>query len=389
MRGAAWAATGAGPRRPSAIKASVLAYLMSLCLIACCSLLGTADTIPARASLLAHVRSMTATWREVAPGWRAAGPVGEAAHMRVLTLRMGPYPAPAVAAALALVLGCVGGGVLLASLLGGSRATSSDAAGSGKREIAGPLRLQVPEGWSRVAEARALPGFTTPGIAARQAETRMDLVAALLPADHASLLPAALVERLATSRPSPIAIPVVGGQLAYQYVALRVRGVPGVLDVLAWPTTRGVATVACLAAPAFAPLLASCDDVARTVSVAGAHGLPLGPATALLSRLPPVLASVDAARSAYARATTRGDAGAASRLAAAHRRAAGALSSVMAAGRRPIERALRAEGLAYARLAEALRTRDRSAAIRARGRIEAGERRLQRELDAVAGGYQR
>lgn len=311
--------------------------------------------------------------------------------MRVLALRIGMYPAPVVVAALVLVLGCAGAGVLLGSSLDPSGTTETDSAHAGTLETAGPLRLRLPDGWSRVAQPRALPGFTTRRpIAARQGEPRMDLVAALLPADHGSLLPAALVERLESPRPSPIAIPVGGGELAYQYVALRVRGMPGVLDVLAWPTTRGVATVACLASPVVAPLLSGCDEVARTVSVTGGRGLPLGPTTALLSRLPPVLASVDAARSAYARATARGDAGAADRLATAHLRAGEALSGVAAvAGGRPIVRALRAEGLAYAHLAAALETRDRRGAVRARGRIEASERRLQRELDAIAGGYQR
>jgi hypothetical protein len=303
--------------------------------------------------------------------------------MRTLPLPTGQSRTLALAAALVLVVACGAAGIRLGGSLGtsGGRQTSS---GSDRPEAAGPLRLVVPAGWARIEQPPPLPGFPTrQPVAARLEAPRIDLVAALLPAERASLLPAALVRRLEGPRPAATVVRVGGGVRAYLYSQLRVRGVRGVLDVLARPTTEGVATVACLATPAAAPLLASCDDAAQTVSVAGARPLPLGPAAGLLSRLPAVVESLDATRREDRAAAARGDAEAVTRLERAHRRAGEVLTGVAAPAQRSMGQALIDQAAAYERLARALRARDRRRALLARDDVEAAERRLRRQLDCA------
>lgn len=320
--------------------------------------------------------------------------------MALLAGAMSRHRTSALVVALVFVLTCTCGGVLVGRWLSASsRDDGSATAEMGKAEAAGSLRLRATTGWSRLAKPPRVPGFTDARrVVALHSEPQLDLVAGLLPAQHPSLLPAAMVERLGTRPPAATAVPVGNGSSAYQYAGLRVRGVPKAIDVLAWPTASGVATVACLAPAHAAALLASCDEVAGTVTVTGERGLPLGPSAALRARLPTLLASLDAVRRAHERAATRGDAGAADRLATAHRRAGETLSPLAPTPReRQIERALRAEGAAYRQLAEALRGRNRAEAIRAAGLVETGDRRLRRDLEclerdrsgAAACGYQR
>ena len=299
-------------------------------------------------------------------------------------LRPMQQPAPAVAAAIVLVLACGGAGVLLGRSLGGSDARDPEAQDLGRTATSGALRLQLPAEWSRVAKPPTLPGFATRDpIAARLKSLRIGLVAALLPADHESLLPAALLRRL-EAPPRPTMVLLADGTHAYQYLGLSVQGRDEIIDAYVLPTADGVATVACVVRAADAPFLSRCDEVARTMSVEPDRRLPLGPAAALRSRLPSVLATLDAVRNRYGQAATRGSSGAANQLATAHRHAGETLSRVaVAAGRPSLAQALRDEGLAYSRLGDALSRRDRPSAIRERTRIKAVESRLRRELDCI------
>ena len=288
-----------------------------------------------------------------------------------------------VVVGLAMLAACAAGGVVLGRMLGGPAAREQSAADD-RRVAAGRLRLLLPVDWSPAPDPPALPGFTgVERVAARLRAPRIDLVAMLLPARSPTLLPAELLERLASRRSRPSMVLFGERMRAYHYAGLRLQDVRGVVNVLAAPTSAGVATVACVATSAAAPVLELCDRLAQTVAVTGARAVALDPASAFRLRLPGVLASLDAAREAERRGVARGDAAAVTRLGTAHRSAGEDLVAVVPPARgtpMAIARQLLAEARSYTALAAALRQRRREQALRSRGHIEAADIRLSRLL---------
>ena len=288
-----------------------------------------------------------------------------------------------VVAGLVLLAACVAGGVVLGRTLFGP-APREQSGAEDRLVAAGRLRLLLPGDWSPATDPPALPGFTgAERVAARLPAPRIELVAMLLPARSSTLLPAELLERLVGRRPRPSTVLAGDRGRAYHYAGLRLRDVRGVVSVLVAPTSAGVATVACVAASAAAPVLEVCDSVAQTATVAGARTVALDPASAFRLRLPGVLASLDAAREAERRAVADGDEAAATRLGTAHRRAGEDLVAVAPPARgtpMAIARQLLAQGRSYAALAAALRQRRREPALRIRGHIETADARLRRLL---------
>jgi len=290
---------------------------------------------------------------------------------------------------LVLVLAGALAGLLLGRSIGGTDRSEPDRASAKRSVAAGQLRLSLPAGWSRSSDPPPIPGFdSAQRIAAQQPALRVDVVAALLPADDVTLLPSQLLRRL-TTRPGPptSALEIGGGLRAREYLQLRLKGTGQVLDVLVAPTTAGVASVACIARPAAAPVLSSCAEAARSVTVTGTRPVPLGPSAAFRSRLPAVLAALDAARMDENAAAARADRGAVRRLAAAHLRAGRALSPLAdrsVSAQQRIASALIEQAKAYELLAESLAAQRRGPAVRARARVRTAESELRRALRCAA-----
>jgi hypothetical protein len=244
---------------------------------------------------------------------------------------------------------------------------------------AGDLRVTLPPGWTRSPSKAAapIPGFG----AARAIHARAggaELAIAVLPARRASLLPPGL--RASPRRPTVVR---AGAIRAYHYVLPATARGPR--ELVAAPTTNGVATIACSAAPRGA-----CDRVLRGLQLATGGFLALDANAAFLARLPAATKALDAqhlrTREAFARTTDPDKAArSAARLAAAYRAAARTLKPLATA---PSGRAADTVDLLvrlrsdYARLASVVRSGDRAAFKGAAAAVDADEARLAARLQA-------
>jgi hypothetical protein len=297
------------------------------------------------------------------------------------TVRRRP-PASAVLVALPLLAAILG--AILALAFGddaGPAPVRATPAPAGRTVAAGDLRLTLPEGWTPIRTIPAMPGFE--GARATFARSwNADVAIALLPAVKPSLLPAQLdaAKSPASSRPR---VAGAGTLRGYHYVR-DPRGA-GVLDVVAVPTTRGVATIACRST-VVAP--DECDLALRGLRLARGSFVPLSADAAFLSRLPAVAATLDAERvrlrERLARATLAEDpARTADRLAGAYAGASSALRPLAA----PRSEAAGTVGLLerlrvrYVGLAGALRTGGRAAFVATARAIARDESRLAARLE--------
>jgi hypothetical protein len=243
----------------------------------------------------------------------------------------------------------------------------------------GDLRVTLPPGWtpSRSKAGPPIPGFDTPrAIHARAGHA--ELAIALLPAQRASLLPPGL--RATPPRPT---VARAGAIRGYHYI-LPATG-RGARELVAAPTTHGVATIACSAAPRGA-----CDRVLHGLRLATGGFLALDANAAFLARLPAATRALDAqhlrTREALARTTDPDEAARdADRLAAAYGAAARTLKPLAtaprggAAGTVDLLDRLRSD---YARLASVVPSGDRAAFKAAAAAVDADEARLAARLQA-------
>jgi len=296
----------------------------------------------------------------------AFGHVGATVHRR---------PSSAVLVGVALIAALLG--AMLALAFGEDAGKTPGHATpplAGRTISAGDLRLTLPNGWAPLRTGPDVPGFE----GARTAFARSwnaDVAIALLPAARPSLLPRRLdaAKSPSSSRPR---VAHAGAVRAYAYT----RALKGqrVVDIVAVPTTQGIATIAC-SSTVVAP--GECDRALRGLRLARGSFLPLSPDAAFLTRLHAVTLTLGARRARLRTRLAR-----ASLPQAAARTAAGLAGAYAAAGRalRPLA-APRSEAVAtvrlldtlrvgYGRLAGALRTGDRiafAATARAIGRDEA------------------
>jgi hypothetical protein len=244
----------------------------------------------------------------------------------------------------------------------------------------GDLRLTLPKGWTPIRTGPAVPGLRR--AQATYARTwNAEVAIALLPARRPSLLPARL-----EAMKSPAAKPQVervGEISAYHYI--RTPKGQRVLDVVVVPTTQGIATIACSAA-VVAP--DECDRALRGLRLARGRFLPVGANAAFLSRLPAVTTTLDAERvrlrARLGRASrAEGAARTAVRVARAYAVAGRELRPLVPAGSEPTATITLLDRLRsrYARLAAAVRTRDRAAFRAIAAGIERDEGKLSTRLD--------
>jgi hypothetical protein len=221
-------------------------------------------------------------------------------------------------------------------LLGGGSSGSGEAFSNSAS--AGYLELSFPGGWQHVASAPAIPGlaFSQPLALAPTATGGASgerLVAGEVSASGPSLLPPTFTSTLSGAPPHPETVQL-GTLEAYRYSGLSVRGLSGPLTLYTVPTSRGVATIACLGT-ATGTASAQCAQIAATLKLNGTTAFGLAPSPQYAAALHGVFATLHSAAGAGAaslRAATSAaaQAAAASQLAAAYSSASSALARLTA-----------------------------------------------------------
>jgi hypothetical protein len=188
-------------------------------------------------------------------------------YRRGAVLGAGPL---VLAAAVVTVVLATGGGN------GGAGDSTPDGVAGTHALKTADLALTVPAAWAE-RDVPDISGLHTEKAVAA-APGRSSYVAAGLVAGNAdpTLLPPKLLAAV-ERRPKPEKLTFAGLQ-AYRYDGLAPRGAQERLRVFAVLTNAGVAIVVCGTGPtATAAAAAGCDGVARTLKLASAKGLPIGP----------------------------------------------------------------------------------------------------------------
>jgi Protein kinase domain len=341
-----------------------------------------------------------ATEAAPAPPAPGAAPPGPPAAPRPATpvpaARRGGIPAGVVAAiALAALAALIGG-----YLAGNSGSSGADQPENTSSASAGALELTFPDDWERVNADAEIPGLELrdPIALAPGGQGEQQLVAGTSTrSGTAALLPAAVLDRLqGEPRGEPVEL---GENEALRYDGVRLDGLDDTLSLYTVPTTRGVATVACVAGGADSDaFLQQCENVASTLELTDAEAIPLGPGDEYVKALNGAMGRLNSARSGGLedlRDATRPDdqARAATALSNAYRDAARTLRDAPAppqdqAANAEIAGALEDAQRAYADMAEAARDGNGGAYSRARGRVRRAERAVDRALRAYQEGSQ-
>jgi hypothetical protein len=243
----------------------------------------------------------------------------------------------------------------------------------------GGVEVVAPPSWkpiTRASEPAPAP-FRRPVMVGR-ADDR--LLAELLPAQSATLLP----EALAGAEARRVRAVDIGGARGLRYDDVGPSGV----TILVLPTTRGVATVACDTSAGRAAR--ACVAAARAIRVPGARPLALGRDTAFRMALASVMRDSRAAREAGRRRLAAADgvgprAQAARAIARDLRRPAARLTGLAASGgATAVVAALEGAAASYDELAAAVEDGDRARHARAITRVAAAERAVDRAARAIA-----
>lgn len=188
---------------------------------------------------------------------------------------------------------------------------SSGAADASATTVTGPVvTLDLPAGWRTGTPRSEIPGLQIrrPVGAVAGEDARSGLVAGEMAAEEPSMLPLAFRRTLARV-PAPERLRL--GELeAYRYAGLRPKGMAGLLDLYLVPTTWGVATVACVAAPTDgAGVLGRCAQAAAGLRVHAARAFPVPPrdafAVAVKGAMDTLIRKRDLLRDRLRYATTR------------------------------------------------------------------------------------
>ena len=291
---------------------------------------------------------------------------------------------PALLAASALIF------VLLAGFLT-ARLTAGEQPSFANSASTDSLGLSFPDPWRRINRAPSIPGIDFKDrLALAPDAPGVQLVAGRVATTGPALLPRPFLKRLG-ERPRPDAVRL-GELAAYRYRGLRPGRSRRRVTLFVVPTTKGVATVACVGDRP-GDELGGCERIAQTLELSGAKPYPLGPDGRYAAALNKAIATLNSARERGLRelrraATPNGQARAADGVARAYRSAAKNLSEVSIS---PVARPANAAIIAalsraergYARLAADARGGNHRAYEAAREDVGRGEAAVQRALKGL------
>jgi serine/threonine protein kinase len=303
-----------------------------------------------------------------------------------------PFPIVLVAGAvLAAILGFVIGGSGGGGESGGGPPTVQAANAA--------MKLKVPEGWSRLATAPAVPGLDLedPIANAPGADGETVIFGTVAEAaNNSTLLPEDLIAAAGEVPRGREAVNLGPADLqAYRYEDVRLEGLDRPVTLYTVPTTAGVATVACLPGPEGTP---NCEAVANTLELSKGEPFPVGPsskyANAVNAAAGKLTKAVNRDQRTLARARTpSAQAKAARDLRAAYQQASKALSrlELSPADRGANARLVAALGgvaAAYGKAASAADDNDKAAYRKATNTLKQAQQELAGAVEGVrAAGY--
>jgi hypothetical protein len=298
---------------------------------------------------------------------------------------------PLAAGAGALLILAVGAAIVAGG--GGSGgdtggATPTPTAAAPKQVAASGIGLRYPSTYKPTdAGTGALPGTSAKWpIALAGSSSGSRILAGRLPSTGPTLLP----KELAAGAPEPTIVRL-GNVDAYRYSGVALPGSSSRADVFAIPTSSGVVTLACVAAPDAPDEFASdCERVVGSLAISSHDVLPLGPDRAFAKRLNSAMTTLNARRSTL-RKRLRGEsrptaqARDATDLQQAFTKSAGTVAAgkvgpAVAPDRTAIVKAMRQTAAQYRALAHAAGRNDRRAYNRARTGVRRGEAKLRAAL---------
>jgi serine/threonine-protein kinase len=297
-----------------------------------------------------------------------------------------------VGASLAVVAVAAVAGALIGSA-GGSPSPKADSLGA--RASVGSVDLAYPTSWRREDTNPAVPGlrFNDPVRIAASNDGATGVVAGQVATTGPTLLAQSFLARLPDRTPTGTAVRL-GGHAAYRYPGLRPRGLGGSMTAYTVPTSKGVATIACITGPQPAPSFASrCDAVASSLVLHGVTIYPIGANPRYSRALSSALGTLNAQRGAVGSRLT------AAKTPAAQATAAGTLALAYGAARKRLAAvspgpvasdvharlltALASASAGYGALAAAARRHSKAGYAKARGAIVAADRSLKTQLTAL------
>ena len=287
--------------------------------------------------------------------------------------------------------------VVVAAVIGTLAGGGGDAPSDGAPKVAAVdgISLRYPADWEGLPLAPTIPGLALArrmGLSPRDSGGRDWLVAGVLRASAAPMLPATLATGPGDGHPARVAVRL-GTADAFRYTGLYPTGFTGPLTLYVVLTDRGRAMVACYAATPSASFQARCADVAGSFKLTDAKALALAPSPRYAAAVTAALHGLAARRTAGRRrlraaSTSTVQARAATALAASYASAARRVKALPAPpAARPVNSsiaaALRALGATYRHAASAARRHDRGRWLAARRAARRGDVALQTAVGAL------
>lgn len=286
-------------------------------------------------------------------------------------------------------------GLAVAGFVGGSH-TASDTQKTvvdpSQRDVkAGSLAVAAPVSWKK-ASAPSLPGLTLRRDLSVAPSAAGGLTAGTVKRSYPTFLPASFRKAIGSRAVQRRQLVKIGGLSAYRYSNVTPRGYDGSMTVYAIPQSKSEWLAACWGASGAPPK--QCEDVAASLSVAGAKDYELTPSPSYAANVRGAVSTLNSARkrdlAALSKASTQKAQGtAANQVAAgystlARRLAAAGPTPYAAPANAKIVAAARSTQRAYAVLATAAAAGNRGRYDAARTLVRKREAQLRAALSQLA-----
>jgi serine/threonine protein kinase len=188
-------------------------------------------------------------------------------------------------------------GLAVAGFVGGTHTaseTQKTVVDQSQRDVrSGALAVEAPVSWKK-ASAPSLPGLSLRSELSVAPSAAGGLTAGAVKRSYPTFLPASLRKEIGSRAVQRRQIVKIGGLSAYRYSNVKPKGYKGSMTLYAIPQSKSEWLAACWGAGAGPPK--QCEDVAASLSVAGAKDYELAPSSGYARKVRRAVSSLDDAR---------------------------------------------------------------------------------------------